>query len=768
MTIASGTRLGPYEVTSPLGAGGMGEVYSATDTRLDRQVAIKVLPERLANDPETLVRFEHEAKAVAALSHPNIMAIHDVGREQSVSFVVLELLEGETLRDRLRRSPIEWRKTIEIAVAIADGLAAAHDRGIIHRDIKPANIFLTSDGRLKILDFGLARTAEPICRENDGDRPTVSYDMNQGFLIGTINYMSPEQMRGLPGEAQSDIFSFGCVIYEMLTGLRAFDRDTEIETAAAILNEDAPGLGDAGVDVPVEVSQLIMRCLEKDPKQRFQSARDLAFMLRALVGLKVGGPPAHVVSPHDQRPIESLVVLPLATLSGQPEQDYFTDGMTEALIADLAKIGALRVISRTSAMQYRGVRKPLPEIARELNVDAVVEGSVMRVGDRVRITAQLIDAKTDRHLWGESYDRELRDILTLQSEVARAIAREIQIKITPQEQARLCCVQQVDPEAHECYLMGRYHWNKRTNDAQFKAIDYFQQAIAKDADYALAYAGVADCYNILGFYSLLPSNEAFPQAKTAAAKAMEIDDRIAEAHASLAFVHFYHDWDWAAAKTEFRRAIQLNPGYATAHHWYAEYLVAMEQPELCIEEFRRAHELDPLSLIIGAGIGWAFYYARDYDSAVQQCQKVVEMDDGFIPARLFLGQAYQQKAMYEEAIAEFRQALDLTCGGTEIMAELGHAYAVAGRGDEAQQVLHELLKLSERRHVSPYGIAVVQLGLGNTEQTFAWLEKAFAVRSHFMPLVGVDPKLDDLRADQRFGDLLRRIGLPNASKTTHV
>ena len=354
MAIDTGTRLGPYQIDAPLGAGGMGEVYSATDTRLDRHVAVKVLPERLADDAEALVRFEHEAKAVAALSHPNILAIHDVGRQQNVSYVVLELLEGETLCDRLQRSPITWRKAIEIGVEISDGLAAAHDRGIIHRDIKPANIFLTSDGLVKILDFGLARTAEPICRENDGDRPTVSYDINQGFLVGTINYMAPEQLKGQPGEAQSDIFSFGCVLYEMLTGQRAFQRDTDIETAAAILNKDPSELGGVAIDVPSEVEQLIMRCLEKDSRQRFQSARDLAFMLRAVAGSEVGRPSMRDASPRCQRPIESLVVLPLANLSGQPEQDYFTDGMTEALIADLAKIGALRVISRTSAMQYKG------------------------------------------------------------------------------------------------------------------------------------------------------------------------------------------------------------------------------------------------------------------------------------------------------------------------------------------------------------------------------------------------------------------------------
>lgn len=759
MTLSTGTKLGRNEILAPVGAGGMGDVYRAKDTRLDRDVAIKVLPDRLADNSDALARFEREAKAVAALSHPNILAIHDVGREQDVPFVVMEFLVGETLRERIRRSSVSWRMTVEIGVAIADGLAAAHARGIVHRDLKPENIFLRSDGLVKILDFGLARIAEPILQQNRSDAPTAALDTEPGMLIGTVSYMAPERVRGLPGEAQSDIFSIGCVVHEMLTGRRPFYRESLIETCAAILKEDALPLGDAGVELPYELEQVIMRCLEKDPRQRIQSARDLAFMLRTLVGLKVGKASEREVDPPTHSPIESLVVLPLVTLSDDPEQDYFADGMTEALIANLAKISALRVISRTSAMQYKGAKKPLPEIARELNVDAVVEGSVIRAGDRVRISAQLIEAAADRHLWAESYDRELRDILTLQTEVARAIARQIRIKLTPQEQACLTCVRQVDPAAHEFYLQGRYHWNKRTDEGLHKAIDYFEKAIEKDSGYALAYAGVADCYNILGFYSLLPPKETFPKAKTAAARALEIDDAVAEAHASLGFVKLYHDWEWPGAEDEFKRAIQLNPGYATAHHWYAEYLVAREQPDMCITEFKRAHELDPLSLIINAGVAWAFYFARRYDQAAEQCLKTLEMDSNFIPAHLFLGWVYEQKGMYEEAIAEFTKALDLSGGTTEIMAELGHAYALAGQKGAAQKVLDELEKLSGRRYVSPYSVANVHIGLGDKEQAFAWLEKAYREHSHFLALIKIDPRLDSLHCDARFDDLLERVGL---------
>jgi TolB-like protein/Tfp pilus assembly protein PilF len=552
----------------------------------------------------------------------------------------------------------------------------------------------------------------------------------------------------------------------MLTGLRAFNRRTVVETAAAILHEDVNRMNDAGVAVPDEVEQLIDLCLAKESKRRLQSASNLADMLRNLTGLNEGDSNEPLSGPIIESPIESLVVLPLTSLSVQAEEDYFEDGMTEALIANLAKIGALRVISRTSAMQYKGVKKPLPEIARELNVEAVVEGSVMRVGDRVRITAQLIEAATDELIWGESYDRELCDILTLQSDVARAIAGEIRIKLTPQEQVRLTRVQQIDPEAHEFYLKGRYHWNKRTNQALLKAIECFQHATEKDATYALAFAGLADCYNVLGFYSLLPPKEAFPKAKAAAEKAMQIDDTIAEAHASLAFAKFYHDWEWSAAESEFKKALELNPGYATAHHWYAEFLAAMQLPGSCIDEFKRAHELDPLSLIIGAGMGWAFFFARQYDNAIEHCQKTLEMDAAFIPARLFLGQSYVQIAKYDEAIAEFEKALELSGRATEILAELGHALAAAGRTADAHQVLLELMRLLESKHVSAYGIAIVHIGLGDKEQAFDWLERAFAERSHFMPLTTIDPRLDCLRTDRRYEQLVDRIGLTRLNTTT--
>jgi len=485
MGLDPNTKLGPYEIIAPLGAGGMGEVYRARDTRLDRDVAIKVLPERLANDADALARFEREAKAVAALSHPNILAIHDVGHERGTSFVVTELLEGETLRERLRRSAIPWRKAVEIGIEIAEGLSAAHAKGIIHRDLKPENIFLTQDGVVKILDFGLARVTPGagVPPELQANTPTMTLDTRPGTVLGTVNYMSPEQISGRATDPRTDIFSFGCVLYEMISGRRAFGGERVAEITTAILRDEPPTLADSGRAVPSELDRVIMRCHEKKPEQRIQSARDLSFALRDLLSdsgpskrpaeyagrrtrtmlvfqlavgvvavaallltLNVGGWRERLFSRPQAGTISSLAVLPLENVSRDPEQEYFVDGMTEALISDLAKIGGLKVISRTSVMRYKATTKSLPEIAKELNVDAVVEGSVLRVGERVRITAQLIHAATDEHLWAESYDRDLRDILRLHSEVARTIAQQIKVTLTPQVQARMVEVRPSTPK----------------------------------------------------------------------------------------------------------------------------------------------------------------------------------------------------------------------------------------------------------------------------------------------------------------------------------
>jgi TolB-like protein/Tfp pilus assembly protein PilF len=797
MPLAPGTKLGPYHILTPLGAGGMGEVYRARDTRLDRDVAIKVLPAQFAADPTALARFEREAKAVAALSHPSIMAIHDVGTEEGTSFVVTELLEGETLRQRLQRGAVSWRKAVEIGAGIADGLAAAHARGIVHRDIKPGNIFLTSDGVVKILDFGLARTVTSAAQEDTPDAPTLTVATQPGAVMGTPAYMSPEQARGEPTDTRSDIFSFGCVLYEMVVGACAFPGTTPAELFAAILKDEPRDINTSGKTIPPDLERIIRHCLEKKPEERFQSARDLAFDLRAVESARPGRSPAlpwvaaacvaivallatvfvlfdplgrrqPISVPTRSAQIQSLVVLPLENLSGDPEQEYFADGMTDALISDLAKISALRVISRTSAMRYKGTDKPVPQIARELNVDAIVGGSVLRAGSRVRISAQLIRAASDRHIWSDSYERELRDILALQSEVARAIAGEVRVKLTPQERVRLASTRQVNPEAYEAYVKGRYHWNKRTEEGFYKALEYFQQAIEDAPTYARAYAGLADSYSLLAEWGLRPPQEVFPKAKAAALKALELDETLAEAHASLAYVREYHDWDFSGAEREYERAIELNPGYATAHQWYALALLETGRVDEAAAEIARARELDPLSLIINVCVGLVQHAACQYDRAIEEYHKVLELDPDFAFAHLALAWAHEQKGRYEPAIAELRRALTLSDGAPQYLACLGRTYALAGMDEEARKMLDELNGLSERRYVSPINFAYVYTALRDEDEAFEWLEQAYEQRDDGLLDLKMDPFYDPLRDDPRFDDLLRRIGLepPTARSVT--
>jgi eukaryotic-like serine/threonine-protein kinase len=785
MAIATGTRLGPYQILSWLGAGGMGEVYRAQDSHLDREVAIKILPAHLADNPEALSRFEREAKAVAALSHPNILSIHDFTSDHGVHFVVMELLAGETLRSRLQRSALAWRRVVEIGVAIADGLAAAHSKGIIHRDLKPENIFLTSDGQVKILDFGLARITRRTPPQELTSAPTIAAT-EPGTVMGTVGYMSPEQVKGEEAAAPSDIFSYGCMLYEMTTGRRAFGRESAPETMAAILKDEPPAPTDSGTSIPPELERVITHCLEKNPQERFQSARDLAFALRAISDADRAVKPSVALPSLRRRlflaavvvallsalvfvfawrrastpmrsPITSLAVLPLENLSRDSEQDYFADGMTEALITDLSKIGALRVISRTSVMQYRGVKKPLREIARELNVDAIVEGSVMRAGERVRITAQLIEAASDRHLWAESYEGDLRDVLSLQSEVARAVAREIRIKVTQEERSRLERTRLVNPEAHEAFLKGRFHWNKRTLDGLNTSIEYFKRAIEIDPANAAAYCGLADAYGILGNNQFLPARDSYPHAKAAALSAVQIDDSLAEAHASLAFLMMNYDWNWAGAEREFQRAFELNPNYATAHQWYAFYLVGMGRYADAVVEINRARQLDPLSPRINSNVGLIFYYARDYDQAVRELQKAIELDP--VGSRWFLGWAYGQKRMYKEAIALSVERNQLLQGTGTSLADLAYAYAAAAKQAEARQTLEKIRKQSRETYIPPDAIALVHVALGEKEQALALLEKGFAERNVLFYWLKADPRFDPLRSEPRFQELLRRMGL---------
>ncbi len=788
-----GQTLGHYSVLEKIGEGGMGVVYLARDTRLDREVALKVLPTGTLSDEAARKRFRREALALAKLNHPHIAMIFDFDTQEGVDFLVMEYLPGATLNDRLRSGGLAEKETLRWGAQLAEGLAAAHEQGVVHRDLKPANLRITPDGRLKILDFGLAKLLRP------ASQMTTAETLGETQAgAGTLPYMAPEQLRGDAVDARSDIYAAGAVLYEMATGRRPFPETQGPRLIDAILNQAPPAPSSMNRRISSGLESIILKCVDKEPGRRYQSARELLVDLQrvgapapaevvprargvrrsrqvlagALAGLVVvavlwvalnGGWRNRVLGRAAAPRIESLAVLPLVNYSRDVEQDYFADGMTDALIADLAQISALRVISRTSAMQYKGSKKPLPQIAQELNVDAVVEGSVQRSGNRVRILAQLIHGPTDTHLWAQSYERDLRDVLSLQSQLAQAIASEIKVTLTPREQAQLSLARPVNPEAHEAYLRGRYFWNKRTEEGFRRGTEYFNQAIEKDPNYALAYAGLAYTYSLMGheLYSLLDPRDAYPKANAAALRALKLDESLAEAHAVLGDVKFRYEWDWSGAEREYKRAIELNPSYTTAHQWYSHFLLPLGRAEESLAESKRALELDPLSLVINMHMGWHYLYARQYDQAIEQLRKTLDLDQDFLLAHLFLGQAYELKAMYAEAMAEFQKAIALSRGAPPNVAALGHLYAVSGKRDAARKVLEELKESSKRRFVPSYEIAVVYAGLGEKDQAFGWLQKAFEQRdSGWLVDLRVDPRFDLLRSDPRFADLVRRVGLP--------
>jgi TolB-like protein len=772
----------------------MGEVYRARDTRLGRDVAIKVLPIAFTADPERLRRFELEARSASALNHPNIVTVHDVGEHEGTPYVVLELLEGHTLRERLAAGALGARKAAEYAVQIAHGLAAAHEKGIVHRDLKPDNVFITKDGRVKILDFGLAKTGHETTGASATNAPTEA-GTEPGVVMGTVGYMSPEQVRGQPADQRSDLFAFGAMLYEMLTGKRAFAGGSAVETMNAILKAEPPEPSRSQAEVTPALDRIVRRCLEKSPSERFQSAGDLAFalgeassvasapavrppaagrkrsrlglallaslllLLAALFAANVGGLRDRFRSGTSSAGrIRSLAVLPLENFSRDPEQEYFADGMTEELITNLAQIRSLHVISRMSAMHYKGSKKPLSQIARELKVDAVLEGSVGRAGNRVRITAQLIDAATDRHLWAKSYERDLKDVLSLQSEVAQAVAREVRAAVTPEERARLARARPVDPEVHELYLQGRQHVGMAVEKELHSAIALFERGLAKDPKDARCWAGLADAWaNLSDFY--LPPMVAMPKAKEAAEKALQLDDSLSEAHTSLGFVYTIYEWKWAEAEKELRRALQLNPSYAPAHGWYGWLLAALGRKAECLRESRLARELDPLSPMIQTHAGWAAMVSRQPDEAIGPLRRAIELEPTLGMAHATLAIVYAQKGLRSDALAEARTAQEVDHSPL-VLAMAGSAIAAAGDLAGAREVLGRLEEISKTRYVCPYQVGAIYAHLGEKDEAFRRLEKAFKVRSQCVPFLKVDPQLDPIRSDPRYADLVRRLAFP--------
>ena len=748
MLLETGRSLSHYRLLERIGEGGMGAVWRAFDTRLEREIALKFLHASLIEDEQWLARFRYEARIVAALNHPGIVTIHAIEEIDGDVFLAMELVEGKTLDRVIPRGGLALPRLLRLATEIADAVATAHERGITHRDLKPANVMVRDDGLLKVLDFGMARSASTVPDSRTTTRTLPSF----GVVEGTLSYMSPEQLRGDPADPRSDLFSLGVVFYEMTTGRRPFLGETTAEIVASILRDDPRPLLESRPGLPRQLARIVGHALQKDPERRFQTARDLRNELEQLhEEIRVGG---------DTPEVRSLAVLPLDNRSGDPAQAFFADGMTDLLINNLARIRALRVISRTSVMRYKDSPKPLPEIARDLGVEAIVEGSVLRAGDRVRITVELIDAARDRLLWADHYEHDLEDVLALQSRVARTVAEQIEVELTPQERAYLTREPVVDPAAQEACMRGRHLWYQRTTESVTEGLRQFEEAARRDPSHAPAYAGIADSYIVDGGrYLGVTPDVAYTRARAAARRAVELDDNLGEAHTSLAAVLTDYDWDWVGADREYRRAIELNPSYATAHSWYAEHLSRMGRHDEAIALVRKVPELDPASVFSTMIVAWILFFARRHEESVERARAALARDPSYATAYRILGWAYEELGRYGEAIACHRRATELTGYAANFLAQLGRPYALSGRQPEALALIDELQQTSEGAYVSSLDIAIIHTALGDHAKALDWLERAYEERADHLPYAGVNPRLDPLRSEPRFRELLERMGL---------
>ncbi|NIP22257.1 MAG: protein kinase [Phycisphaerae bacterium] len=781
-----GKTISHYKILEKLGSGGMGDVYKAEDTKLQRTVALKFLPLELTRDEESQQRFVQEARAASALDHPNIGTIHEIDEVDGQSFIAMAYYEGQTLKHKIEQGPLPIDEAIAIAIEIAQGLAKAHSKDIVHRDIKPANVLLTEEGQVKIIDFGLAKLMGSTILTKTG------------MTMGTVAYMSPEQTQGTKVDHRTDIWALGVILYEMLTGEHPFKGEYEQAVMYSIIHEDPEFITKLRSDIPMAMEKIVEKALAKNPDERFQTMDDMltelgivsedlqsgaskkrrpivrlsrkqrAYLYRAVAVLAVliiaVGIYLWRSTIAGAAPV-SVAIMPLQSLAEEDEQEWFTDGMTDALITDLAKIGGLRVIARASVMQYKGKDTPAPEIATALGVDYLVEGSVARVGEQVKVTTRLVNATKNEYLWAEDYEREFRNILALQGEIAETIARQIHVKLTPAEETRLASARPVNREAHELYLEGRYHYLQFSKDGMIKAIDYFNQALIKDPSLASAYAGLADVYLLRGMghgMADLTRDEAYERAKAAANKALELDDLSAEAHKSLASVNLFYEWDWETCEKEFQRALELNPSSASTRDLYGFYLRIVGKNEEAVEQRELAQELDPLTPMITVDLGVAYQWVGQYDKAIEQCKKALEMQPNFRSATTMLARAYLWQGRFEEAVAVFKKRLSIS-RDSWAMAYLGYTYAVMGERENAQSLIKVAEESTAMTASYSVQLAIVYAGLGQTNRALDCLEKGYEVRNPWLPLHMRNPWFDSLHEEPRFNDLLSKIDLKSLS-----
>ena len=793
----SGRTISHYRIIEQLGAGGMGVVYKAEDTRLQRFVALKFLPDDMAQDSRALERFRREARAASALNHPGICTIYDIGEQSGRAFIVMEFIDGETLRRHINGRPLPIEELLKLGVEIAEALDAAHAEGIIHRDIKPGNVFVTKRGRAKLLDFGLAKlVANRIAKEDaTGEGPdSPSID---GIISGTPSYMSPEQIRGDNLDARADVFSLGALLYEMATGRQAFGGSRGGMVIEAVLTRSPVSARSINPDTPPKLEEIINKAIRKNIDERYQNAADIRADLqelereldfkqktargdRASVAESVSNelPQTGKERARDSRLqttsartgrssqiIDSLAVLPFDNASREPEHEYLSDGIAGSLINILATVPKLRVMAQSTVFRYKGRAIDPQTAGRELNVRAVLTGKILQSGESLRIWTELVDVATGTQLWGAQYDRKPGDIFAIQDDISGEISEKLRLKLTRAEKKRLTKRQTENLEAYRLYLKGRHHWERWTEDGFHRAIEQFQQAIENDPSYALAYSGVADSYVLLGWNSYLPPKDAFPKAKMAAMRALRLDPDLGEAHTSLAAALWLHDWHWQQAREEFERSLVLNSTYPTTNHYYAEYLMTMGRQAEAIEKMKSSQELDPLSLIISVAIGWAFYMARRYDEAIEQLRRTSELEPNYPMTCWILGLALRKSGRYDMAITEGEKGVELSGGSPLMSAALVQTLASAGKRRRAMKILGDLTKLAKQKYVSPYFFAGIHIGLGEAELAMEYLEKAYEDHSHWLLYLHIDPSMDPLRGTPRFQHLLQRVGLPLPQQT---